>query len=111
MPPGLQAEQYVDALLAAVDEAAEFGPDLVLISAGFDAANGDPLGGFTLESRHFRQLTLEISRRTEASAAGRLVSILEGGYDPESLGRNVDTHLRALVEAATGSPPESGAIG
>jgi len=82
MPPGLPAERYVEALLEAVDEAADFGPDLVLISAGFDAAAGDPLGGFTLEPEHFRQLTVEISRRTSATSGGRIVSVMEGGYDP-----------------------------
>ena len=45
-----------------------------------------------------------------ASAAGRLVSVMEGGYDPVSLGTNVDTHLRALVEAATGAPPDSNQV-
>ncbi|MGW8282178.1 MAG: histone deacetylase family protein [Gemmatimonadota bacterium] len=105
MPPGLPAERYVEALLEAVDEAADFGPDLVLISAGFDAAAGDPLGGFTLEPEHFRQLTVEISRRTAATSGGRIVSVMEGGYDPRSLGENVDAHLRALVEAATGAAP------
>jgi len=105
MPPGLPAERYVEALLEAVDEAADFGPDLVLISAGFDAAAGDPLGGFTLEPEHFRQLTVEISRRTSATSGGRIVSVMEGGYDPRSLGENVDAHLRALVEAATGTAP------
>jgi acetoin utilization deacetylase AcuC-like enzyme len=105
MPPGLQAERYVETLLEAVEEAAVFAPDLVVISAGFDAALGDPLGGFTLEPDHFRLLTLEISRRTTASAAGRIVSVMEGGYDPRSLGENVDAHLRALVEAATGTAP------
>jgi len=105
MPPGLPAERYVEALLEAVDEAADFGPDLVLISAGFDAAAGDPLGGFTLEPEHFRQLTVEISRRTSATSGGRIVSVMEGGYEPRSLGENVDAHLRALVEAATGTAP------
>ena len=105
MSPGLLAEHYLERLLEAVDEAAEFAPDLVMISAGFDAAAGDPLGGFTLEADHFRQLTLGISRRTAASAAGRIVSVMEGGYDPRTLGENVDAHLRALVEAATGTAP------
>lgn len=105
MPPGHPPESYVDALLAAIDEAAAFAPDLVLVSAGFDAARGDPLGGFTLEPGHFRALTLELARRTRASAGGRIVSCLEGGYDPKQLGRNVDVHLRALVEAATGRAP------
>jgi acetoin utilization deacetylase AcuC-like enzyme len=105
MPPGLAPERYVEALLEAIDEAAAFAPDLVLVSAGFDAARGDPLGGFTLEPEHFRTLTLELARRTRATAEGRIVSCLEGGYDPKQLGRNVDAHLRALVEAAIGHAP------
>jgi acetoin utilization deacetylase AcuC-like enzyme len=105
MPPGLEPERYIDALLEAFDEAAGFAPELVLVSAGFDAARGDPLGGFTLDPEHYRLLTLELARRTRGTAGGRIVSCLEGGYDPEQLGRNVDTHLRALVEAATGLPP------
>jgi acetoin utilization deacetylase AcuC-like enzyme len=105
MPPGLPPERYVEALVEAIDEAAAFGPDLVLVSAGFDAARGDPLGGFTLEPAHFRSLTLELARRTGTSAEGRIVSCLEGGYDPKQLGRNVDAHLRALVEAATADAP------
>lgn len=102
LPPGLEAGRYVEALLAAVMEAAEFEPQLVMISAGFDAALGDPLGGFTLKPEHFRELTLEVASLTSSSADGRIVSVLEGGYDPPSLGVNVDTHLRALVEAVTG---------
>jgi len=105
MPPGLDPERYVGALLEAIDEASRFSPDLVLVSAGFDAARGDPLGGFTLEPEHYRALTLELAHRTRASAEGRIVSCLEGGYDPEQLGRNVDAHLRALVEAASGRTP------
>ena len=108
MPPGLEAARYVDALLEGVAEAARFEPQLVLISAGFDAALGDPLGGFTLEPEHYRTLTLEVASITSATADGRIVSVLEGGYDPQSLGVNVDTHLRALVEAATGEAPPVG---
>lgn len=108
MPPGLEPERYLDALLGALEEASGSGPELVLVSAGFDAARGDPLGGFTLDPEHFRTLTLELARMTRGSAGGRIVSCLEGGYDPRQLGRNVDTHLRALVEAGDGRPPGPG---
>ncbi|MFQ5888955.1 MAG: histone deacetylase [Gemmatimonadota bacterium] len=101
LPPGLPPERYVGALLEAVDEAAgSFAPDLVLVSAGFDAAADDPLGGFTLEASHFRHLTLEVVRRTRRTTGGRIVSLLEGGYNPPELGRNVVAHLRGLAEAA-----------
>jgi len=105
LPMGLEAERYVEAMVGGLEEAARFEPQLVLISAGFDAALGDPLGGFTLEPDHYRTLTLAVHSLTSGTAEGRIVSVLEGGYDPPSLGINVDTHLRALVEAATGTAP------
>lgn len=104
MPPGLPADRYVGTLLDGVEQVLEsFEPDLVLLSAGFDAARNDPLGGFTLEARHFRRLTLEIHRRTFATAGGAIVSVLEGGYDPPELGRNVRAHVAALAEAGARS--------
>jgi len=99
MPPGLAPESYVDALLGGLDEALRgFAPGLVLVSAGFDAGRDDPLGGFTLRESDFRLLTLELVARTRATAGGRVVSLLEGGYNPGELGRNVVAHLSALVE-------------
>ncbi len=99
MRAGLPPEEYVDALLAALDEVLEtFSPDLVLVSAGFDAADGDPLGGFTLRPADFATLTRELVSRTEAHAGGRVVSLLEGGYNPVELGRAVVAHLAALAE-------------
>jgi acetoin utilization deacetylase AcuC-like enzyme len=111
LPMGLAADRYVDALVEGLEEAACFEPQLVIISAGFDAALGDPLGGFTLEPDHFRKLTLAVHSLTSGSAEGRIVSVLEGGYEPTALGINVDTHLRALVEAATGTAPPRDAAG
>ncbi|MFW6039514.1 MAG: histone deacetylase [Gemmatimonadota bacterium] len=100
MRPGLEPEAYVEALEAAVEEeAAEFRPDLLLVSAGFDAARGDPLGGFTLETSHYERLTRRLVEITAPWTRGRVVSALEGGYDPAALGRNVVGHLRALVDA------------
>ena len=101
MAPGQPPEVYVEAFLEGVDRALEnFAPDLVLISAGFDAAEDDPLGGFTLREEDFRALTLGVIERTRGTAGGRVVSLLEGGYNPQELGRNVVTHLKALIEAA-----------
>lgn len=101
MPPGLDPAVYVESLVEAVEEVAiEFAPELLIISAGFDAALHDPLGGFTLESEHFRLLTEQIVDRTVASTDGRTVSVLEGGYNPAELGRNVVSHLSALAATA-----------
>jgi len=97
MPGGLPASQYVSAFLGAVDAAtAAWTPDLVLISAGFDSLNGDPLGGFTLEMDDVATLTREMVDRATAWCGGRLVSALEGGYAPDRVGEAAVVHMRAL---------------
>lgn len=75
----------------------EFAPQLVLVSAGFDAHREDPLGELCLEDQDFHWVTcaaLDIARR---HASGRLVSVLEGGYNLAVLGGSVEAHLRALL--------------
>jgi acetoin utilization deacetylase AcuC-like enzyme len=98
MPPGLAPARYVEALLAAVDAAAEGAtPDLVLLSAGFDCLAGDPLGGFTLGLDEVRGLTRALVERAARWCGGRLVSALEGGYAPEAVAEAVLVHLTALA--------------
>jgi acetoin utilization deacetylase AcuC-like enzyme len=97
MSAGLPADDYVTALERGIDEAtADFIPDLVLISAGFDSLAGDPLGGFTLELDHIEKLTRSIVARAEAWCGGRVVSALEGGYAPDRVGQASLRHLAAL---------------
>jgi len=97
MVPDLAPQVYVDALLSAVDAATtQWTPDLVLVSVGFDCLAGDPLGGFTLELEHIEALTRALVTRAEAWCGGRMVTALEGGYDPVRLGDACVTHLRAL---------------
>ncbi len=94
-PPGLPAEVYVADLWDAIALAiGAWTPDLLLISAGFDAMRGDPLGGFTLEPEHFAELT---ARLRGALPSTPIVSILEGGYDPARLADGVLAHLAALA--------------
>ena len=93
--PGLPREVYVADLLAAVDRALDrFAPALVVLSAGFDALAGDPLGGFTLEPEDFGALTHAIRARAPRAA---LVSVLEGGYDPPRLAEAALQHAQALA--------------
>jgi acetoin utilization deacetylase AcuC-like enzyme len=93
--PGLPRERYTADLLAAVDRALEgFAPSLVLVSAGFDALAGDPLGGFTLEPEDFADLTLALRERAGSAA---LVSVLEGGYDMPRLAEAALRHAQALA--------------
>ena len=97
-PGGLPAQDYVDALLGAIDAATQaFTPDIVLLSAGFDSMAGDPLGNFTLELPDFDRLTRELVSRADHWCGGRLVSALEGGYAPDRLGEACVRHMRALL--------------
>ena len=97
MPPALAPQMYVDALTAAIDTATvAWTPDLILVSAGFDCLANDPLGGFTLDMEHIDHLTRMLAERATSWCGGRLVSALEGGYDPVRLGEACVTHLRAL---------------
>jgi acetoin utilization deacetylase AcuC-like enzyme len=97
MAPALPADRYLDALLNAVDAATTaWVPDLVLVSSGFDSMAGDPLGGFTLELADIDRLTKALVQRAERWCGGRLVSVLEGGYEPDRVGAGVMAHLAAL---------------
>ncbi len=80
-------------LLPAMDE---FKPELVLLSAGFDSRLNDPLGRFTLTDDNFKKLTRVMMEIADKHAGGRLVSILEGGYNLNGVGLAVAAHLEAL---------------
>jgi acetoin utilization deacetylase AcuC-like enzyme len=83
-------------LMEAVDG---FGPDLILVSAGFDAHARDPLAQQQLEHEDYAWATRAILSAARAHCGGRVVSSLEGGYDLEALGRSAVAHVRALQEA------------
>ena len=74
----------------------EFNPDLILVSAGFDSRLGDPLGQFTLEDQDFADLTELLLELADRHSGGRLVSVLEGGYNLEGLGLAAAKHVEAL---------------
>ncbi|PXA83794.1 acetoin utilization protein [Caulobacter sp. D4A] len=96
--PGAARESWrkaFDGLMARVDA---FAPDLVLISAGFDAHLRDPLAQQSLEAEDFAWATRAIVAVANRRARGRIVSSLEGGYDLEALGRSAQAHVRALQE-------------
>jgi acetoin utilization deacetylase AcuC-like enzyme len=69
-------------------------PDLVLVSAGFDAMRGDPLGGFTLEPEHYADLTRRLRERNPDTP---IVGLLEGGYVPDRVADGVLAHVLALA--------------
>jgi acetoin utilization deacetylase AcuC-like enzyme len=78
-----------------------FGPDLVIISAGFDAHVRDPLGSLELVEEDFAWATLKIMEAAEVHASGRVVSVLEGGYDLQALAGSVGVHVHALLHGDT----------
>ncbi|MGA2589787.1 MAG: histone deacetylase [Bryobacteraceae bacterium] len=79
--------------------AQDFRPDLVLISAGFDSREGDPLGRFTLSDQDFADLTTLLMEIADDHAGGRLVSVLEGGYNLSGLASAAVAHVKALRRA------------
>ena len=97
---GDQGEQFKAAMRERIFPALmDFSPDLVLISAGFDAHQADPLGGLALVEDDFEWITLKLAEIAHKFAQGRMVSMLEGGYDLKALGDSVATHVSALIQA------------
>jgi acetoin utilization deacetylase AcuC-like enzyme len=74
-----------------------FRPDMIVISAGFDAHKRDPLANLQLVEEDFAWVTRELMAVADASAGGRVVSVLEGGYDLEGLSRSAAAHVTALM--------------
>ncbi len=90
-PPALYVGDLWSAIVAATTA---WSPALVLVSAGFDAMAGDPLGGFTLEPDHYTDLTMRLRTRLPTVP---IVGLLEGGYIPERLAAGVAAHLHGLA--------------
>lgn len=78
---------------------AAFGPDIIVVSAGFDAHRADPLGGLDLTEADFAWITREVCGIARETAGGRVVSLLEGGYDLAALSASVAAHVGALAAA------------
>jgi acetoin utilization deacetylase AcuC-like enzyme len=75
----------------------KFAPELIIISAGFDAHRRDPLASLNLEAEDFGWVTRKLMDLADATAGGRIVSVLEGGYDLQGLKESVATHVTALM--------------
>lgn len=93
-------ERFREAVQSRVlPELRAFRPDIILISAGFDAHESDPLANLRLLEPDFRWATEELVDVADRYTGGRLVSMLEGGYDLKALARSVAVHVKALMEA------------
>ena len=83
-----------------------FDPDLIMISAGFDGHASDPLGQLQIENEDFAAMTATVLEWARESCGGRVVSVLEGGYNLGTLGGTVASHVRALGTASEKDQPK-----
>jgi len=100
LPPGAGSDAFRTAMEKIVLPAIErFQPDMILISAGFDAHRRDPLAALEFEAEDYHWATAQLCALAESCCSGRVVSTLEGGYDLQALGESAAAHLAALLEA------------
>ena len=100
LPATSGGEDFRAAVLADwIPNVSRFQPDLILVSAGFDAHKDDPLAYLRLLEDDYRWVTAEIVKLANEFSKGRIVSTLEGGYNLDALGRSVTEHIRVLLSA------------
>jgi acetoin utilization deacetylase AcuC-like enzyme len=98
--PGAGSDEFRSAMTEIILPAiTTFDPELLLISAGFDAHRDDPLGGLGLVEEDYAWATAELCRVADECCDGRVVSTLEGGYDLEALRDSAAAHVAALMAA------------
>ena len=97
VPARIPRADYRARYEAALDDVFAFRPDIVLVSAGFDCLAGDPLGGLLLEPEDLHAMASSLAERAGAACGGRVVALLEGGYDPPRTARAAVSVVRALA--------------
>ncbi len=99
LPPLTGGEDYVkifeNKVVSCLDD---YKPDIILISAGFDAHRDDPLGGLGLTEVDFGRMTRRLSEVSLKYGGGRILSVVEGGYNPEANARSIYEHVKELVK-------------
>jgi acetoin utilization deacetylase AcuC-like enzyme len=105
LEPGTPRSEYLRLFQDHLDSVCDaFSPDFVLLSAGFDVLAGDPLGGQLLEPEDMHDLAKRLMARADEACGGRMVAVLEGGYDVRRTGHGAVAMLRALAGAGAGDP-------
>jgi acetoin utilization deacetylase AcuC-like enzyme len=95
---GTPRDEYLSTFQAHLEDFADkVRPQLILISAGFDAHRQDPVGSLKLETEDFSTLTHIVRAIADVHCGGRIVSVLEGGYHPQRLAESVAVHLEGLL--------------
>ncbi len=96
---GTPREKYFDQFRSKLEAlSGKIKPQLVLISAGFDAHRDDPIGSLGLTTEDFGKLTEFVCQLAQQHCEGKVVSLLEGGYNPNKLAESVELHLRSLLK-------------
>jgi len=98
LPAGTGSEEYLNAFEYALKKLEDFRPEFILISAGFDAHEADPLAQFKLKTEDYYLITKRILDISKKFCNGNVVSILEGGYDLKALQDSTKRHVDALIE-------------
>ena len=98
LPAGTTSEEYLNAYEFVLKKIKEFKPKFILLSAGFDAHKDDPLAQLQLTSKDFYNLTKRTLNLAKLYCEGKVVSILEGGYDLNALQESTEMHVNALLE-------------
>jgi len=98
LPAGTTSEEYLNAYEFVLKKIKEFKPEFILLSAGFDAHKDDPLAQLQLESKDFYSITKRTLELSKQYCDGKVVSILEGGYDLLALQESSEMHVKALLE-------------
>ena len=98
LPAGTSSEEYLNAFERVLKKLEEFKPEFILISAGFDAHKADPLAQFNLTAKDYYTITKRLLKASKKYCNGKVVSILEGGYDLKALQDSTERHVDALIE-------------
>jgi acetoin utilization deacetylase AcuC-like enzyme len=109
--PGGKGDRFFDALFSVIVDPVlkEFDPDLILVSAGFDGHRDDPLGGMLLTEQGYAQLASVLNRIARATCEGRIIYVLEGGYNLAALAGSV-TACIAESFSCSAEVPDSGSL-
>lgn len=96
LPAGTRDEALIHTWETALEKVADFAPEVIIISAGFDAATEDPMADFQISVEGFATLTKMVRKLADQVCGGRVISVLEGGYDPSTLAACITRHVEIL---------------
>jgi len=97
LPLGTEDRLFIETWETALEQVEAFAPDVIVVSAGFDAAKEDPMADLLITAEGFATVTRMVKTIANRLCEGRFISLLEGGYDPDSLARCILRHVEVLA--------------